>query len=395
MPIDTSVKFIHSGMAGAPSLTNTAGSMISLLEACLVNGFALQTVDSIVIAAGVATVTRGAGHPFNVDGIDAVALIAGATVTGGSVNGERKVLASPAPSATQYSFDATGIPDQVATGAITHRVAPLGWVKAFTGTNLAAFKSADPAATGCLLRVDDTGTTDARVVAYEAMTDINTGTGAFPTPAQVSGGRFWQKRNGSGNSPWVMFGDGRFFYLAAAWHATYPTQYGVFAAFGDYPATKSPDPYACLLYGAGSSYASTNPGLAGSELAISDTSGETNGPRAYTGLGSSLALNRRAVSPWAVSGVSGNSAMAARYPNEPDGGLYVAPMVLHDVPSYVLRGALPGIWFIPQATNATFGARDRVVGVTGLVGKALRAVALGVGGTQNGAIFFDTTGPWR
>ena len=42
--VDTSVKHFHSGRVGAPVLTGAEGSMIALLDACVVNGFGLKSV---------------------------------------------------------------------------------------------------------------------------------------------------------------------------------------------------------------------------------------------------------------------------------------------------------------------------------------------------------------
>ena len=59
-----------------------------------------------------------------------------------------------------------------------------GWAKAFTGTNLAAYRSA----TGnrFYLRVDDTQTKFARMRGYRAMTAISTGTNIFPATAYAA-----------------------------------------------------------------------------------------------------------------------------------------------------------------------------------------------------------------
>src|SRR5574337_1914064 len=61
---------------------------------------------------------------------------------------------------------------------------PAGWAKPYSGTNLAAYR----AATGnrFYFRVDDSGTVEARISGYETMSDVNTGTGQFPTTAQIS-----------------------------------------------------------------------------------------------------------------------------------------------------------------------------------------------------------------
>lgn len=54
----------------------------------------------------------------------------------------------------------------------------LGWQMAFESTdkNSAAFKSADPTASGFYFKIDNSTTGTAKLSAYQAMTDINTGT---------------------------------------------------------------------------------------------------------------------------------------------------------------------------------------------------------------------------
>src|SRR5690606_18510430 len=88
-----------------------------------------------------------------------------------------------------------------------------GWAREFTGTNKAVFR----AATGnrLRLRVDDTGTTEARAVGYESMTDVDTGTLAFPTNGQVAGGLYIRKSNTADNTarPWVLIATGTAFYF--------------------------------------------------------------------------------------------------------------------------------------------------------------------------------------
>src|ERR1700740_2942620 len=121
---DTSVKYFDSTMIGGPVLSGTVGSIIGILDACLVNGFGQVTLDSLVVSGGVATATRAAGHSHVKDG---VAFIAGSSIA--LLNGEQKVTAV---TATTFQF-ATTAADGTATGTITSKVAPAGWVKAFTG----------------------------------------------------------------------------------------------------------------------------------------------------------------------------------------------------------------------------------------------------------------------
>ena len=135
----TSVKYFTSAMAGAPQLNTTAGCLIAMLDACLIDGFGLKTADSVVVASNIATLTVAAGVGF---ADHAVVLIAGATPAG--LNGEKRILSK---TTTTITFDATGISDQTASGTITAKLAPAGWQKQFSATNLAAYRSTDPAST--------------------------------------------------------------------------------------------------------------------------------------------------------------------------------------------------------------------------------------------------------
>lgn len=392
---DTTVKFIHSAMPGAPVLTGQAGSLIGLLDACLVNGFGAGNVDSLVIAGGVATVTRSAGHPFEVG---SVALIAGATVSGGSVNGEQKVLAV---TTTTYTFDATGLSNQTATGTISHKVAPLGWLKPFAGTNLAAYKSADPASTGMLLRVDDTSTASpnpARVVGYESMADINTGTGPFPTSAQISGGAYWPK-SASGDATareWVLCGDGRLFYLAIAHMGG--TAFSLMQVFGDPVPAKSSDPYCCLILG-NSGPTASSPGGNGAELDYHDAAPGSPPtlymPRSYTALGSSISMRKVAgfvfLGSTTMRSGQATSSQLLPYPNYSDGGVYVVPHYLVEHATLTLRATSPGFYFFGNSvSNTVFANKYSLVGTTGLPGRTLRVL-----NSSQGCFAFDTTGPWR
>lgn len=246
-PVDTSVKFFRSTMPGAPALRGQADSLISLLDACLVNGWGIQTASSVVIADGVATATFPSDHAA---AVESVVLVAGATPSG--LNGEQKVTSAVSNVITWATTEADG----TATGTITVKMAPAGWTKVYTGTNLAVYKSADPAAHGQFLRVNDTSTTVARVLGYETMSGVSTGTGPFPTNAQVSGGMYWGKSSTAGSTDvaWSIVADSRAFYLNAAAYAptggyTYVGGTGYF--FGDLlPHRRSGDPFATLLTGA-------------------------------------------------------------------------------------------------------------------------------------------------
>lgn len=205
-PVDTTVKWARSDMPGAPTLTAQAGSLIGLLDAVLVNGWGLQSATSVVVAGGVATATFAADHAAFVH---AVVAVSGATPAG--LNGEQKVTAVE-PNKISW---ATSEPDGTATGAITVKMAPVGWLKPFSGSNLAAYKSASQQSAGLFLRVNDSNALYARVAGYETMSAISTGSNLFPTNAQASGGLYWVKGPAASTTPlrWLLCGDARLWHL--------------------------------------------------------------------------------------------------------------------------------------------------------------------------------------
>lgn len=83
------VKYFHSAMRGAPVVSGTAGTMISLLDACLITGFGTVTLTGLNVSGGVASATVSAGSSFEAG---AVVLLAGATPD--ALNGEARVLSA-------------------------------------------------------------------------------------------------------------------------------------------------------------------------------------------------------------------------------------------------------------------------------------------------------------
>lgn len=392
----TSVKYFHSEMPGAPILSGSPSAVIAILDACLVNGWGLITADSVTINNNVATFTRAAGVSFE---NGQVVVIAGATVTGGSINGEQKLTAV---SSTSFSFSTTGLNNQVATGTITAKVAPATWAKPFSGSNKAVYKPNDVSATGCLLRVDDSGDRVARVVGYETMTDIDTGIGPFPNSAQLNGGLFWSKSNSVNSSArsWILVADSKTLYFCREYHSSHVGRYEI-TAFGDVTAVKSGDAWSCIL--SGITYdTSTSPPNSSDNYHKSSSTDLVGlyAPRAFTGLGSSIPMlkNFSALLTTTATYTSGAVPGAPTYPNAADGGLYVTPHVVLESATATLRGSSPGFWCCPmRVAPGMFNAKDKINGVTGLMGRSLMAVTTyGDGSTYiNTPVFIDITGPWR
>lgn len=246
-PVDTSVKYFTSDMPGAPVLTSRAGSLVALLDACLVDGWGMQTATSVTVAGGVATATFPADHAAFPD---AVVLVAGATPAG--LNGEQKITGR---AANQVQW-ATAEADGTATGTITVMMAPAGWDKPFSATNTAVYKSANVQAHGQFFRIINTAHQSARIIGYENMTSATAGTGLFPTSAQFSGGYYLPIAPTTDTTPiaWFVVSDGRLVHfgtvpLIAYYGADYKTANAM--AFGDLlPRRGSGDPFATLVAGA-------------------------------------------------------------------------------------------------------------------------------------------------
>lgn len=387
-PVDTSVKHFLSTMVGAPVLNGVAGSMIAVLDAYLVTGFDIKAATTLVVAAGVATLSFSGSHSATVDSVILVSGVGGGLM---ALNGEQKVTAI---AAGQIKF-ATAAADGTAAGSIAFKMAPAGWEKPFFGTNLAVYRSQDVLGTRMYVRVDDTGTTACRVVGYETMIDANTGSAPFPAAAQISGGGSWPKSGSTDATarPWVLVADGRKFYLHVC-----PTGLGG-ATFGfgdDLAARPGGDPYACSLS------VSFQYFLANMNQGAFDTPAVQSValPRNYTGLGSS---SLHAAYPFTGNAgyLSGADGTLGAFPSEVDGSLRLAPRFLA-IPGKAPRSNLPGLYHVPQAEAfSTFKRGDIIPGTGALTGRKLMAVntttALTASPTtaNTGVSFIDITGPWR
>lgn len=336
------VRVYRSTDAGAPVLTGQVGSLITLLDACLVNGYGSLSITSLTQTGGVATATTATPHLLKTDNPPKI-LIAGATPSG--FNGEFQVTVT---GVSTFTFPVSSGLSTPATGSITMSHASSGWTKPFSGTNLAAYKQPAGVSNGLYLRVDDTVTGASRVVGYETMSDVNTGTGLFPTAPQLSGGGYITKSASADATarPWVLVCNGKMFHLIVAVNTdNFTTAVGF--SFGDFPSYKSGDTYntaiICPITGA------TNSTVFQS---YSPTPTSTSVPgmwiaRSHTQIGSSVPASK-----CSDTGKTGQAAMGATpgfdFPSPVDGGVYVAPITMVDNGGAkgVIRGTFPGVWHL-------------------------------------------------
>ena len=402
----TTVKWYTDASLGAPVLSGTAGALITLLDACLVTGFGSQSVSSLVVASGVATMTLAATPNA---AVDSIVLVAGATPPG--LNGEQRVTAVVG---NTVKF-ATGLADQTATGTITTKMAPAGWDKTFTGTNLAVYRSPNVAGTRQYLRVDDTGTTSAVMRAYESMSDVNTGLDKWMD-------NYWFKSTAANSTAvaWAIFADNKTFYLRMAagnQEAVYP--------FGDFSPVRANDPFACM---GPNGYAVTTvnnaSNLPGQVTVNAYPYGTTNTPslllpRSANYLAKAVTAYKRpeivtdsATGDSSISsGSTGvNNAYTVPYPNTSDNALLFTRFNVFETSNRNYRGSLRGVFSSPQFLVTAFtpavtvldgqGAfTGRKIGVVACIGGTNALVGSAFAFSSNthypvGRLIVDLTGPW-
>lgn len=317
------VTLYKSTDASAPSLNGNAGSLISVLDACLVNGYGSQ------------------------------------------------------PAA--------------------------GWTKAFSGTNKASYRQGS----GPMhyLDVDDSGpgaatTQEARIRGYETMTAVGTGTGPFPTVAQVAGPNCRKSvATGTTARAWFLVADARTFYFWAATEVAIGSSGAYWGfAFGDiYSLAGSGDTYKTQII---CRVTENSVSTTGDTLPKAGSfSGGLLGhyqARDYTGLGGSK-NNTKIGGPLGIMAqvsigeIGGSTGVGA--PNLVDGKLYFAPILVQDATAVSVRGRLRGA-YEPQFKPAGYSDGDTVAGEGALSGHTLLLVK-GFALDSSSAIAFDITGPWE
>lgn len=390
------IKIYRSSDIGAPTLSGQIGQFITFLDAILVNGYNSVSVTSLTRSGSTATATCAAPHGLSTGD---VALIAGAGQADYNVEAVVTVV-----SGTIFTYDVANSPTSPATGTITTKRAPLGYTKAFTGSNKAAYRANDTAGLRHYLRVqDDGGSTggnrECRLWGYEAMTDVDTGTGPYPTVTQSSNGYFQMKSSTSDGTQraWLLLGNGKIFYLfveyagvAAIGLSSSGAFYGT--VFGDILSYKAGDAYGSVLSACTTANSTTNPpqSLGTQNTSITSPtsfSSSMNIARDFTGV-----LGSRYVGLMAT-GLGGGMGFTAyiSYPHQVDNGFYINPVqVTQGFPS-VIRGKMPGLYEGMHGRALNNG--DIVENVQGLMGRKFMMTYVNYQ-SQAGHLMIDITGPW-
>ena len=232
------------------------------------------------------------------------------------------------------------------------------------------------------------------------MSDVDTGTGPFPTDLQAGGGGYWRKKPNSTATavPWRMFGDGRMLYLAIQSNADLGVTHtqAPLRGFGD-PIALSPsgDVWTSAISFDGSSDGNNGGGF-DYNGSSSFSSGGMAMPRGISGLGGSVLVDSRAFVGTSV--VSGADSTLGSAPSAVDGQVKPGRLFLKENGTNPPRAITPGVFFIPQTgVLALFVDGAIVAGGGELIGRSLMLVA--TNGSRNsaatGMYMVDLTGPWR
>jgi hypothetical protein len=400
MALESKVKWYSHAMAGIPaqstSYSNTAGKCVELLDAVLVDGFNLVSVDSIVVNNNVATLTRSAGMTFL---LDQVIEIAGATPS--ALNGQWRV-ASVSAGTNSLTFVTSGISNQTATGTITCKTPSLGWERVFTATNKRVYRSQNEDSPRSYYRIDDTVVSSNQnggmISAYGIMTDIDTGSENWMP--QSSTNPCWVIPRNYGTE-FLIVGDDRTanLVLRGLW-ANNSITFGNVYGFGDFASFKPNDQKNEVLTSFGGS-GSAN-GIGNSILTAIGWSTFSNG-------GCRIRQGVNGVSGARADGVSNIGVVLSGYGGLPfpaavDNNIVVTDALIREegAGGNPVRGKMRGVyWCMSNVPLATQWGPQFVSGVVGLEGRVCAVMPL-IGPSsgsdftpRTGRVLLDIYGPWE
>lgn len=266
-PIGDDFTWMHSGQLGATVLdalgSTPNGQMLVMLDACLVDGFNIQTVSSVTINGSDVVLTFGLPHGY--------ALKQKITVSGSDdplLNGSHRIISLTTDTVTLKISGVTNT-----AGIIKTKVSPLGFESVIGNSKplIRGYRSKDPTSTKTVLHLDMSypagagysSTFPVRRAMVTACTGIDE-TGApigdyFASinnkPTYVNGSLFWhearkQSKTATVNETrplsWVIVGNGRYFYFFHSWYAA-DHQFRDFYAFGDMNKLGVNDQHCCIL----------------------------------------------------------------------------------------------------------------------------------------------------
>lgn len=267
--------------------------------------------------------------------------------------------------------------------------APLGWTRAFTGTNKRVYRNDPELYSGGFIRFEDSNARYVLVDAYAQMTGIDAGTERYE-PTSVA----WAKADATSTATrkWVVVGTGKCFYVFV-----WPTATGLFSwgyLVGDL-IMFGPNDIWCFAYSRTGASTYTSGGGAGSGLLVSGSDSVDAGTRVArpsSGLPGGQTL-KTSLSLFSGQTWFGSSASGYPYPLPTTNGTLLSRVILNE--GGPPRATLPGLW-IPEhvgvhANDAVYTGFEDLPAGTELL--CLHSHSQ----NSNNAVgrgLFDITNPW-
>lgn len=232
MVASTDIKFYVHTNNNAPQLQNVYGSMINVLDACLVDGINIGPVSSLTASGTTVTALFSSAHNLTQY---QVIKITGANQS--EFNGEHRILT--VPNAQTVIFELAATPSvSTAAGTIIASLPPLGWEKPFKSVNANGGGKAAYRSTNLLLpsrpflRVVDeldpaytaTYAKYAKVGIVEDMADIDTMLGVQAPFDAASPDKNWI---GTGSGTSAINGWAKWYYSASTHNYSYSSDNAV------------------------------------------------------------------------------------------------------------------------------------------------------------------------
>jgi hypothetical protein len=234
------------------------------------------------------------------------------------------------------------------------------------------------------LRINDTTTSASRVKGYETMTDINSGTGDFPTELQKSGGLYFVKNDVATAKGWQIVADEKFAYFFFS-----TTNSKSFQCFGDLVSHKNGDAFGTVIVFSDNGSVSDISSAAITNYQANSTLVGHFIARQHTQAGSSIQSAK--FCPIAGGYMGNGGSYMPNYPNPIDNALHLIPVKAIETAG--LRGTYAGL-YSPAHLSPPFQDLDVVIGSGDFVGKKFLAIRLGYGSmTQQCLVEISDT--WR
>ena len=386
---------------GAPRLSGTAGDVVALLDALLVDGYNSVTLTSITRSGSTATATL-TSHGFVKDRL---VRIAGCDQT--EYNGDFWITST---TSSTFTFEVSGTPASPATTgtSITAKVAPCDWTKTYSGTNKASYTQG-AGSNGFVLGIDDTDAQLMRLRGFESMTaagvNVADGSGPFPTDGQISGGCYLFKSNAASTAAreWVAFGDEKRIYLFTNSSSTSTGELKRGFRFGDFNSYTAGDVYNTYLVASEADDSGWSSGFyvlvsaRASGSFLTNPNGSRWAARSYSQTGGSVRVND-VVSIAANSDATGSvhigyySNSAATYPAPAAGGMLLTPIYVQESIASGNRGVVPGMW-APIHVRPR-GDFDTFSGAAGTELEGKRFIQVNTYDYGGGCFMFEIGGSW-